>query len=161
MSKLIDISFELNGRAVEARIPPAMSTLEMLRGPFDLTGTKYACGEGECGACTVEVDGATINACLMFAADCDGRALTTVEGLSGGDGLTTLQREFVDRGAVQCGYCTPGLIMQLRQVLKDNPAADEAAIRRGIEGNVCRCTGYVKVVEAALAAARDSLEASV
>ena len=159
MSNLIEISFQLNGRAVEARIPAGMSALEMLRGPFDLTGTKYACGEGECGACTIEVDGQTLNACLMFAADCHRRTLTTVEGLAGHDGLSTLQTEFVDKGAVQCGYCTPGLIMQLRQVLKQNPAADEDTIRRGIEGNLCRCTGYVKVVEAALAAAWDSLEA--
>jgi carbon-monoxide dehydrogenase small subunit len=148
MSVREQISFRLNGRAVAAEIPLRMSTLDMLREQFELTGTKLGCGEGECGACTILVDGMSINSCLMFAVDCDGREIVTVEGLLGEEGLSLLQKEFVARGAVQCGFCTPGVVVQGAYLLRRNPAMTVEEIKRGIEGNLCRCTGYKKIIEA-------------
>ncbi len=152
MSLAIDIRFTLNGRAVTAAVPVDASTLTVLRERFDMAAAKLACGEGECGACTIIVDGRSINACLMPAVDLDGREVLTVEGLWGDDGLDAVQQAFIDKGAVQCGFCTPGMIMQARYLLDRNPQMTEAEIRRGLEGNTCRCTGYVKIVEAVRAA---------
>lgn len=155
MSLEIEIEFILNGRRVRIKVPPAMTTLSMLREKFDLTGAKLACGEGECGACTVKVDDRTINSCLMFAVDCDGRELQTIEGLATGSGLEIVQQAFVDHGAIQCGYCMPGMIMQARYLIDQNPGQGHHMTRddiaRGLEGNVCRCTGYTKVVDAVAA----------
>ncbi len=148
-----DITFTLNGVKRQLSVPAGMSTLDMLRDRLGLTGTKYGCGEGECGACTIVVDGSTINSCLMFAADCDGRTLTTIEGVAVSAAGERLRDAFVERGAVQCGFCTPGLMVQASHLIEQDPGADEAAIRRGIEGNLCRCTGYRKIVEAIGAAA--------
>ncbi len=148
MSPKFDIAFTLNGRAANAAVPAKMSALSMLREIFDLTGAKLACGEGECGACTILLDGKSVNACLLFALDCAGRELVTIEGLQTEAGMDPAQQAFVDAGAVQCGYCTPGMIMQTKFLLAGNPAPDEAAIRRGLEGNVCRCTGYAKIIDA-------------
>jgi len=148
------ISFTLNGRAVEVDAPAEMNTITMLREIFDLTGTKLGCGEGECGACTILVDGISVNSCLMFAVDCDGRELTTIEGLLTEEGLNTLQQEFVANGAAQCGFCTPGMIMQGTHLLNQNRDLTIGEIKRGIEGNLCRCTGYKKVIEAIAAAIR-------
>ena len=148
MSANIDIAFKLNGVGVRAKVSPAMNALEMLRDVVRLTGTKYGCGEGECGACTILVDGLSINSCLMFAADCDGRDVTTIEGLASDARAETLKKSFVAYGAVQCGFCTPGLIVQAQHVLAMNPQPTPEQIRRGIEGNLCRCTGYKKIVEA-------------
>lgn len=148
MSAKVDIDFTLNGVRKQASVPAAMSALTMLRDLFGLTGTKYGCGEGECGACTIRVDGRTLNACLMFAADCDGREVVTIEGLAADPRSERLRESFVAQGAVQCGFCTPGLVMQASHLLDKNPNADAAEIRRGIEGNLCRCTGYKKIVEA-------------
>jgi carbon-monoxide dehydrogenase small subunit len=148
------ISFTLNGRAVEVDAPAEMNTITMLREKFDLTGTKLGCGEGECGACTILVDGISVNSCLMFAVDCDGRELTTIEGLLTEEGLNTLQQEFVANGAAQCGFCTPGMIMQGTHLLNQNRDLTIGEIKRGIEGNLCRCTGYKKVIEAIAAAIR-------
>ena len=148
MSLTVDITFTLNGRPARANVPADMSTLNMLREVFDLKGAKYACGEGECGACTVLVDGLSMNGCLMFAAECDGREVTTIEGLRTEDNLHPMQRAFVDHGAIQCGFCMPGMILQakhLSDTLAD-PSRDD--IKRGLEGNVCRCTGYTKVLDA-------------
>jgi carbon-monoxide dehydrogenase small subunit len=131
-----------------------MNTVTMLREKFDLTGTKLGCGEGECGACTILVDGISVNSCLMFAVDCDGRELTTIEGLLTEEGLNTLQQEFVANGAAQCGFCTPGMIMQGTYLLNQNRGLTIGEIKRGIEGNLCRCTGYQKVIEAISAAIR-------
>lgn len=142
------IKFTLNGRPVTTLVPLDSSALTMLRDQFELTGTKLGCGEGECGACTILVDGVSVNSCLMFAVDCDGREVLTVEGLLGEEGLSILQEEFVAGGAAQCGFCTPGLVVQGTYLLKRNPAMTIDEIKRGIEGNLCRCTGYKKVIDA-------------
>jgi carbon-monoxide dehydrogenase small subunit len=125
-----------------------ISALTMLRETLGLSGTKYGCGEGECGACTVLVDGASVNSCLVFAVDCDGREVTTIEGLAGDARAERLQRAFTAYGAVQCGFCTPGMILAAKALLDSNPHPTEAEIRQGISGNLCRCTGYENIVRA-------------
>ena len=153
MSATVEIPFALNGRPVRARVPIHMSTLTMLREVLGHTGTKYACGEGECGACTVIVDGLTLNSCLMYAVECEGREITTIEGLRSAEALHPLQQSFVDHGAIQCGYCMPGMILQAKHIVDKNPGLTRQQLARGLEGNVCRCTGYQKVFEAVAAAA--------
>jgi aerobic carbon-monoxide dehydrogenase small subunit len=148
MSHKIDIDFTLNGIRKSVTVRSDMTTLDMLRDVAGLTGTKYGCGEGECGACTILVDGLSQNACLMFAADCQDRSLTTVEGLASQPRSAALRQAFVEHGAVQCGFCTPGMVVQASHLLDTQPDADADAIKRGIEGNICRCTGYKKIVEA-------------
>ncbi|MHC4210722.1 MAG: (2Fe-2S)-binding protein [Planctomycetota bacterium] len=142
------ISFTLNGSPVSVHVPVTMDTLSMIRDVLKLTGTKYGCGEGECGACTILVDGVAVNSCLMFAMDCDGRALTTIEGICTAEGLSILQQEFVEHWAVQCGFCTPGLVVQATSLMSQGRPLTADEIKRGIEGNLCRCTGYSKVIEA-------------
>jgi carbon-monoxide dehydrogenase small subunit len=154
VSLKLDIAFTLNGRRVTASVEADASALAVLRGTFDLAGAKLACGEGECGACTIIVDGLSCMSCLMPAVDLAGREVRTIEGLWSEQGLDPVQQAFIESGAVQCGFCTPGMVMQVRHTLDRNPKASEAELRRAIEGNVCRCTGYAKIVEAALAAAR-------
>ena len=153
MSLEVEIKFTLNGRVVQTKVPPAMTTLSMLREKFDLTGGKLACGEGECGACTVKIDGRTINSCLSFAVDCNGREIQTIEGLGSVKGLEIMQQAFVEHGAIQCGYCMPGMIMQARYVVDQSDGREMTRddIARGLEGNVCRCSGYTKVVDAVAA----------
>ncbi len=153
MSLKQEIEFTLNGVKKRATVGVGMSTLDMLRDVVGLTGTKYGCGEGECGACTIVVDGATLNSCLMFAVDCDGREVTTIEGLANRPEGERLRDAFVAHGAVQCGFCTPGMMVQASQVLASGCGADAEAIKRGIEGNLCRCTGYKKIVDAIASAA--------
>ncbi|OGA06334.1 MAG: ferredoxin [Betaproteobacteria bacterium RIFCSPHIGHO2_12_FULL_69_13] len=148
MSAKVEIDFTLNGVREQRAVAADMSALAMLRDVVGLTGTKYGCGEGECGACTIRVDGVTLNACLMFAVDCDGREVTTIEGLAATPPGEKLRASFVEHGAVQCGFCTPGLVMQASHLIEKNPGAGEEEIRRGIEGNLCRCTGYRKIIEA-------------
>ena len=148
MSLLIPIKFTLNGRVTRISVPPEMSLLTMLREKLDLTGAKLACGEGECGACTVLVDDDTVNACLMFAVDCDGRQIQTIEGLRKGEELDPMQQAFVNHGAIQCGYCMPGMIMQAKYLVQKNPGVSREEIKRNLEGNICRCTGYTKVIDA-------------
>jgi len=156
MSLKVDISFRLNGVARSATVPVETSALAMLRDVLGFTGTKYGCGEGECGACTILVDGASLNSCLLFAVDCNGRDVVTIEGLDAEPKAEAVKKGFVDKWAVQCGFCTPGMVVQATHLLNRNPDATDAQIRRGIEGNLCRCTGYVKIVEA-IAAARDAV----
>jgi carbon-monoxide dehydrogenase small subunit len=156
MSCRHEISFTLNGRPVAVEVPVDMSTLSLLRDELKLTGTKHGCGEGECGTCTILVDGFSVNSCLMFAVDCDGREVTTIEGLMAEEGLSTLQREFVGHGGAQCGFCTPGMIVQGTYLLNQNRNLTVEEIKRGIEGNLCRCTGYRKVIEAIAAAIHKS-----
>jgi carbon-monoxide dehydrogenase small subunit len=144
---MVDVKFRLNGVERKATVPAVMSTLEMLRDVVGLTGTKYACGEGECGACTISVDGITLNSCLMFAADCDGRELMTIEGLAASPAGALLRESFTKHGAVQCGFCTPGILMQTNHALHKHPTTDRHELERAIEGNLCRCTGYRKIID--------------
>jgi aerobic carbon-monoxide dehydrogenase small subunit len=148
MSLKHDIEFTLNGVKRRATVRVGMSALDMLRDVIGLTGTKYGCGEGECGACTILVDGISLNSCLMFAVDCQGRTVVTIEGLAADSKADALRAAFVEHGAVQCGYCTPGMVVQASHLLAAHPDADAQAIKRGIEGNLCRCTGYKKIVDA-------------
>jgi aerobic carbon-monoxide dehydrogenase small subunit len=148
-----EIEFMLNGVMTHVTVPADMSVLAMLRETLALTGTKYGCGEGECGACTILVDGAALNSCLMFAVDCDGRDIVTIEGLFARPSGEALRKSFVEHGAVQCGFCTPGIMMQASQLLERQPPASAEEIKRGLEGNLCRCTGYRKIIEAIEAAA--------
>ena len=145
------INFRLNGRPVSVTVPVTMKTLSMLRDVLDLTGTKYACGEGECGACTIRLDGRTINSCLMYAVDCGGREVVTIEGLKTEKALHPMQQAFVDHGAIQCGFCIPGMIVQSDYLAENNPELSREEMCRGLEGNVCRCTGYTKVLDAVTA----------
>src|SRR5215208_3915108 len=148
MSFNTEISFTLNGVKQTATVGAGMSALSMLREVIGLTGTKYGCGEGECGACTIIVDGRSVNSCLLFALDCDGRELTTIEGLANSKQAEAVRQSFVAHGAVQCGFCTPGMVVQSTNLLSTQPQPDAAAAKRAIEGNLCRCTGYQKIVEA-------------
>jgi carbon-monoxide dehydrogenase small subunit len=148
MSFKQEISFTLNGSATAVSIPVDMTTLTMLRDVLQLMGTKLGCGEGECGSCTILVDNVATNSCIMFAVDCDGRDITTIEGVQTAEGLGLLQQELVAHGAVQCGFCTPGMVMQGTAMLRENPKMTEEEIKNGLEGNLCRCTGYKKVIDA-------------
>jgi carbon-monoxide dehydrogenase small subunit len=148
MSFKQEISFTLNGSATAVSIPVDMTTLTMLRDMLQLMGTKLGCGEGECGSCTILVDNVATNSCIMFAVDCDGRDITTIEGVQTAEGLDLLQQELVAHGAVQCGFCTPGMVMQGTAMLRENPEMTEEEIKSGLEGNLCRCTGYKKVIDA-------------
>ncbi len=148
MSLKHDIEFTLNRVKRRATVRVDMSALAMLREVIGLTGTKYGCGEGECGACTILVDGLSLNSCLMFAVDCQGRNVVTIEGLAADPKADALRAAFTEHGAVQCGYCTPGMVMQASHLLHTRPDVNDQAIKRGIEGNLRRCTGYKKIVDA-------------
>ncbi len=157
MSTKVEIRFTVNGSPRTIAVPPEMSALNMLREVIGLTGTKYGCGEGECGACTILVDGTSINSCLLFAVDCDGRTITTVEGVVNEPIGERVRDAFVQAGAVQCGFCTPGFVVQAKRLIDTHGAKlDHETIKRGIEGNLCRCTGYKKIVEAIAAAAQEA-----
>jgi carbon-monoxide dehydrogenase small subunit len=132
-----------------------MTLLEVLRDELQMTGTKEGCGKGDCGACTVLLDDEAVNSCLVLAVSCDGREVTTIEGLAENGKLHPLQKAFVDQGAIQCGYCTPGMIMSSYALLKKNPHPKDDDIKTSLKGNICRCTGYVKIVEAVRAAAKE------
>jgi carbon-monoxide dehydrogenase small subunit len=142
------MQFELNGQRVSADISPAARLVDVLRDIFGLTGTKVGCEEGECGACTVVVDGMAVNSCLYLAADVEGKQVVTIEGVEEDALLEEVSKVFVASGAVQCGFCTPGMIMRTYAFLRENADPSEEDILRSIEGNICRCTGYVKIVEA-------------
>ena len=135
---------------------PYRTLLEVLRDDLGLTGSKEGCGTGDCGACTVLLDGAPVSSCLMLIGQAEGRAVLTVEGLSSGEALHPMQAAFAEHGAVQCGYCIPGMIMSAVALLNENPQPTDEDIRWGIAGNLCRCTGYTKIVEAIAAASRAS-----
>ena len=155
MTDLYTIRLTVNGVAVERSIEPRMLLSDFLRHELNLTGTHVGCEHGSCGACTILMDGAAVRACIMFAVQADGRALTTVEGLSADpDKLHPLQAAFREAHALQCGYCTPGFLMTLVPFLEENSQPDEAAIRDVLSGNICRCTGYQNIVDAVLLAAR-------
>jgi carbon-monoxide dehydrogenase small subunit len=148
------MTLTVNGTPYEVAIEPRQSLLQLLREELHLTGTKEGCSEGECGACTVLLDGKTVDSCLIFALEVQGREVTTIEGLAQRDQLHPVQKAFAEYGAVQCGFCTPGMILAAKALLDSNPHPTELEIRQGISGNLCRCTGYVKIVEAIQAAAR-------
>jgi carbon-monoxide dehydrogenase small subunit len=148
------MTLTVNGTPYEVAIEPRQSLLQLLREELHLTGTKEGCSEGECGACTVLLNGKTVDSCLIFALEAQGLEVTTIEGLAQGDQLHPVQKAFAEYGAVQCGFCTPGMILAAKTLLDSNPHPTELEIRQGISGNLCRCTGYVKIVEAIQAAAR-------
>lgn len=149
----IAIALDVNGQRHEAEVPPAMRLLELLRDVFGLTGTKTNCLEAECGVCSVLVDGRAVNSCTMLAAQCRGKAVTTIEGLARGGELHPLQKAFIAYGAVQCGYCIPGMIINAKALLDEVARPDEAQIREALAGTLCRCTGYQKIVDAVSAVA--------
>jgi aerobic-type carbon monoxide dehydrogenase small subunit (CoxS/CutS family) len=149
------ITVTVNGERHELEVAAHETLLELLRYGLNLTGTKKCCGEGECGACTVILNGRCVNACIIFALEADGSEIVTIEGLSDDGKPSTLQQAFLDKGAVQCGFCTPGMIMAAHYLLLNNPNPTAEDIREGLSGNLCRCTGYEKIVEAVQAATGD------
>ena len=141
-------SFNLNGEDIQVLSEPNRTLLDLLRDDLGLTGTKKGCEAGECGACTVMLDGRPVNSCITLVAEVEGCRVITVEGVAQDGQLTPLQKQFIDKWAFQCGYCTAGMIMSAKALLERNPHPTEQEIREAIEGNLCRCTGYVKIVEA-------------
>jgi carbon-monoxide dehydrogenase small subunit len=143
-----EISFVFNGNPMRTTIEDHWTLLHLIREELGYTGTKEGCGSGECGACTVIVDGLAVNSCLYPAVEIDGRELVTIEGLASTDGtLHPIQKSFVENGGIQCGFCSPGMILSAKALLDENPNAGEAEIKEAIAGNICRCTGYVQIIE--------------
>ncbi|MFP6776963.1 MAG: (2Fe-2S)-binding protein [Alphaproteobacteria bacterium] len=153
MSKKLDITLRINGEDRALRVPPSRTLLDVLRGELALTGTKNACNQGVCGACTVLIDGLPMNACLLLAANIVGRDIISVEGLGEGGKLSVMQQAFVDAGAIQCGFCMSGMIITATALVADNPTPTRGEIRNALSGNLCRCSGYVRVVDAVQLAA--------
>jgi len=144
-----NISFNFNGNLIAMTIEDHWTLLHLIREELGYTGTKEGCGSGECGACTVIVDGDAVNSCLYLATEIDGRDLLTIEGLASEDGtLHPIQKAFVENGGIQCGYCSPGMILSAKALLDENANANEAEIKEAIAGNLCRCTGYVQIIDA-------------
>lgn len=148
------IKFVINGQSVELEVKPWRTLLEVIREDLKLTGTKEGCGHGECGSCTVFMGGKTVNSCLVPALEADGQQISTIEGLSEGDNLHPIQKAFVECSGMQCGFCTPGMIISAKALLDRNPDPCDQEIREALAGNFCRCTGYTKIVESVGAAAR-------
>lgn len=142
------VKFCVNDEPVELTVSGSQTLLHVLREQLGLTGTKEGCGAGECGACTVIMDGQAVNACLILAPEANGTVISTVEGLARGEELTPLQESFIDHSALQCGFCTPGMLMSAEAMLRENPTPTREEINRNMSGNLCRCTGYKKIVEA-------------
>ena len=148
------LEFKVNGIARSLEVDPAQRLIDVLRDQLDLTGTKEGCGEGECGACTVIMGGRAVNACLVLGLQAQGQEVVTIEGLAQDGRLDPLQKAFIDEGAIQCGFCSPGMLMSAKALLLQNPNPGEAEIRSAIAGNLCRCTGYQKIVKAVQAVAQ-------
>lgn len=152
------MEFKVNGERYEVAVEPNRTLLEVLWEDLNLTGTKMGCNEGDCGACTVIIDGMAVCSCLLLAVKAKGRDIFTIEGLASNGRLHPIQQAFIDHYAVQCGYCTPGMIMSAKALLDENPDPTEEEVRRSLQGNLCRCTGYVKIIEAIMAA-KDNMKA--
>lgn len=142
------LRMKVNGKAVEVQVKPTWTLLRVLREELGLTGTKKGCGQGDCGACTVIMDGKTVNACLVLALQAEGKKIETIEGLGTPQKLHPLQESFINNGAVQCGFCTPGMLISAAVLLRKNPGPGIDEIKRAISGNLCRCTGYAKIIKA-------------
>lgn len=158
MKQTIDL--KVNGQTYEVETQPWRTLAEVLRDQLNLTGTKISCAEGHCGACTVIINGRAVNSCLMLIAEAQGKEILTIEGLSEGGELHPIQDAFVTHGAVQCGFCTPGLIMGAKSFLADNPDPSEEEIKKALSGHLCRCTGYVQIIEAVKVAAANMKSSS-
>jgi aerobic-type carbon monoxide dehydrogenase small subunit (CoxS/CutS family) len=149
-----NITLNVNGDEYSLQVKPSATLLDVLREDLALIGTKEGCGEGECGACTVLMDGVAVNSCLVLAAEADARHITTIEGLAQGEKLHPIQQAFVDIGGLQCGFCTPGMVLSTKALLDKNRNPTDEEIRKGLEGNFCRCTGYTKIIESVKVAAK-------
>jgi carbon-monoxide dehydrogenase small subunit len=154
MKKLINLI--VNGKRYELAVMPNMTLADMLRKELGLTGTKKGCDAGDCGSCTVILDGKPVNSCLVLAVQASGREVLTIEGMGTEEGLHPIQKAFVENGAIQCGFCSPGMILSAKALLDRNPRPTELEVRTAISGNLCRCTGYQKIVEAILGTAHSS-----
>jgi carbon-monoxide dehydrogenase small subunit len=152
--KLVEIILNVNKINYKVAVEPQRTLVEVLRDTLGLTGTKKSCSEGECGACTVLMDGRPAASCLILALDAEGKEITTIEGLSEGEKLHPIQEAFVKHAAIQCGFCTPGMVMSAKALLDENPKPTATEVRKGISGNLCRCTGYQQIVDAILAASQ-------
>ncbi|MFH1135072.1 MAG: (2Fe-2S)-binding protein [Pseudomonadota bacterium] len=155
------IDLRVNGEDHELLIPANLTLLEVLREKLELTGTKEGCGEGVCGSCSVLLDGRPVRSCLTLAAEAQGKNITTIEGLAEDGRLHPLQEAFIEHGAIQCGFCTPGMILTAKAFLDHNPRPDEDQAKKAVEANICRCTGYVKIVEAIVAAGKRETDHNV
>ena len=145
----MNISFTCNGKQISLDVEPGIRVLDLLRDVLNLTGTKEGCGRGECGACTILMDGKPVNSCLIYAPKLDGREVLTIEGLAGSDGaLHPIQESFLGEGAVQCGFCTPGMVLSTKALLDEHPGPGTKEIEEALLGNMCRCTGYGKIIKA-------------
>jgi len=153
---MVSVSVVVNGEKRTASVPPETTLLRLLRETFNLTGAKLGCDVGDCGACTVIVDGKLVNSCLMLVGQVDGRDVLTIEGLATSDRLHPIQKAFEDKGSLQCGFCGPGVIMSAKWLLDQNPNPSVSDIRDVLSGNLCRCTGYSKMIEAIQTIARDT-----
>ena len=149
------LELKVNGEDHEILIPPHLTLLEVLREHLELMGTKEGCGEGVCGSCTVLMDGRPVRSCLTLALEASGHEITTIEGLAEPEKLHPIQDSFIKHGAVQCGFCTPGMVLSAKALLDENPAPNETQVRDALAANVCRCTGYAKIVEAVLAVSEE------
>ena len=153
-----ELTITVNGYSYTLLVEPGRTLLDVIRHDLGLTGTKIGCGSGECGACSVLLDGRLVNACLLLAPECEGGVVLTIEGLKKNGALHPIQKAFVDHGAIQCGFCSPGMIMATYALLQTNRSPTDEEIQRALEGNLCRCTGYRKIFDAVLSLAREGLQ---
>ena len=160
MAKKLHISTTINGEPEEFLCTPADTMLDVLRNQLDLTGSKEGCGSGDCGACSITLDGTLVCSCLMLAAEAEGREITTIEGMATGEALHPLQQKFLEEAALQCGICTPGMLVAAKALLDENPDPTETEVRFWLAGNLCRCTGYDKIVRAVMDTAQEMREAA-
>jgi aerobic-type carbon monoxide dehydrogenase small subunit (CoxS/CutS family) len=151
---VMEIELTINGKRRRFDVEANKLLLNLLRDEMHLTGTKYGCGIGECGACTVHLNGEAVLSCMVLAVDVDGGCVDTIEGMADGEKLNSIQEAYLEEGAVQCGFCTPGFIMSTKALLRENPEPTEGEIREYLKGNLCRCTGYVNIVKAVQSAAK-------